>query len=124
MRLVAVLLALLLADCAASDSQIRGPLEQAPINSAVMRGDYQRLATCAYHKFTDGTSNVMQKNDFPEIKQSRLAMMSGSLKGWELTFTQSTASQTRVELTSAQTIWGPDKLTTRNVIADVRTCEP
>jgi hypothetical protein len=75
-------LTLLLSACAASDEKPHTVLEQAPVGNTVLRGDYQRLANCAYHKFTDGTSNVMQKNDFPDIKQSRVAMMGGSLKAW------------------------------------------
>lgn len=116
-------IALVLAACTASDEKPRFPLEQAPIDSVMMRGDYQRLSTCAYRKFSDGTSSVMQKNDFPEIKQSRLTMMGGNFKAWELIFTQKSASQTQVELTSTQTIWGPDKISTRDVLAGVRACE-
>ena len=49
-------------------------------------------------------------------------MMAGSGKEWELVFTQSAAQQTHVELTSVQTIWGPDKLSTKSVISEVRSC--
>lgn len=122
MRKIVIVIALSLAGCAGSDNQTRGLLEQVPIGAIDLSGDYQQLATCAYRKFTDGTASVMQKNDFPDIKQTRLAMMVGGLKEWELVFTQSSARQTHVELSSVQTIWGPDKLSTKSVIADVRGC--
>ena len=70
MRTIAIVVALSLTGCAGSDNQTRGLLEQVPIGAIDLSGDYQRLATCAYHKFMDGTANVMQKNDFPEIKQN------------------------------------------------------
>jgi hypothetical protein len=69
--MTATAFALMLAGCAASDGQSHGILEQAPIDSADMHGDYQQIAGCAYSKFVDGTANVMQRNEFPEIKQTR-----------------------------------------------------
>lgn len=114
-------LSVFLGACAASDGQQHGVREQAPIDSADMRGNYQQIAGCAYAKFTDGTSNVMQRNEFPERKQTRLALV-GSSKYWELIFTQASPGITHVELTALQTIWGPDKLTTKNVMTDLSSC--
>jgi len=111
--------AMLLSGCAASDGQQHGILEQAPIDSADMRGDYQQIAGCAYSRFVDGTANVMQRNEFPEAKQTRLAMMGSSSKFWELTLTQAAPGVTHVDLTAIQTMWGPDKLTTKNVMQDL-----
>ncbi len=113
----------LLQACSASDGQQRSALSQAPIGTTELRGNYQKLAGCAYGKFVDGTSAVMQRNEFPELKQTRLTIMGGSLKAWELIFTQKTPQATLVELTSVQTIWGPDKLSTADVLPAVRSCE-
>ncbi len=100
-----------------------GALEQAPIDRTQLQGDYQQIAGCAYAKFVYGTSNVMQRNEFPERKQTRLTMMGGTLKAWELVLTQSTSEITEVELTSIQTMFGPDKLSTKNVMSDLKSCE-
>lgn len=112
-----------LCGCAASDGQQHSPLSQAPIDTVELKGDYQKLAGCSYSKFVDGTAAVVQRNEFPESKQTRLAAMGGNLKAWELIFTQVNRSTTKVELTSVQTMWGPDKLSTKDVMATVRQCE-
>lgn len=121
--ILGILVPPLLGSCAASDGQTRGPREQAPVDSAEMHGNYQQIAGCAYQRFTDGTANIVQRNEFPEKKQTRLALV-GSSKYWELVLTQTSPGITHVDLTAMQTIWGPDKLTSKNVMGDLMAaCE-
>lgn len=118
-----VALSVLLAGCAASDGQQHSALSQAPIEAAELRGNHQKIAACVYGKIVDGTANVMQRNEFPESKQTRLAMMGGGTKQWELVLTQISPSVTKAELTAVQTMWGPDKLSTKDVMTTAIGCQ-
>lgn len=109
--------------CAASDGQPHSALSQAPIETAELRGDYQKIAACVYGKIVDGTANVVQRNEFPESKQTRLAAMGGSTKQWELILTQTGPKTTKAELTAVQTMWGPDKLSTKDVMTTAQGCQ-
>ena len=98
------------------------PLSQVPIQTENFSVDYQRLAECAYMRLDKEFSGDIRKADLPNSRVIRISAGTGTTRIWELIFTKESSKRTRVELTAVQTIWGPDRLTTRKVMPAVKIC--
>jgi hypothetical protein len=95
-----------------------GLLDQVPVANETLRGDFAKLASCAYVALDASEGAGVKKIDLPN--ESRLALESGGVRYWQLVFTSVGRGQTRVEFSEVQTIWGTQKAP--RVMPAVRAC--
>ena len=95
-----------------------GLLDQVPVDSAILRGDYKNLASCAYVALDASQGAGIKKIDLP--KESRLALESGGVRHWQLVFSAGAPGTTRVEFSQVQTMWGT--LGGKDIMPVVRQC--
>lgn len=108
----------LLAGCAGGD---RTPvLSQAPVSSLLIDGDYQAVAACSYERLDKSQGAGIKKVDLPGT--SKLALESGGVRYWELTFASQGKGRTAVNFTAVQTVWGTDTTRADQIMSDVRSC--
>jgi len=93
-------------------------LAQVPVESVTLVGRYSDLANCAYPRLDKASGTGIKKIDLQN--ESRLALESGGVRYWELTFAQIDKNKTRVDFTQAKTLWGP--LGAKEVMPIVRGC--
>jgi hypothetical protein len=80
-------------------------LEQVPTDSAVVRGDYAKLANCIYARLDAELGTGIKKVDLQN--EVRLALESSGVRYWHLTLTPAQPGYTKADLTRVQTIFGP-----------------
>lgn len=97
---------------------VAGLLDQVPTESATLPGAYQTLANCAYLSLDKSEGAGIKKVDLQGV--SRLALESSGIRYWELVFTATGPKQTRVDLSQAQTLFGPQPAP--RVMPAVRAC--
>lgn len=116
MRTILPLIATLaLAGCMQTDA---GALDQVPVDSATLAGNYAAVANCAYPRLDKAAGTGIKKVDLNG--ETRLALESGGVRYWELTFTPAGSGRTAVAFTQANTMWGP--LGAKDVMPIVRAC--
>ncbi|SHG77854.1 hypothetical protein SAMN05444169_4084 [Bradyrhizobium erythrophlei] len=103
-----------------SDGEATSVLDQAPIESALLIGDYKKIAGCAYERLEKTAGNGIKKADLEG--SSRLALESGGVRYWELLFRPAGKNETKVDLSVVQTMWGPDTMSTAKIMPEVRAC--
>jgi hypothetical protein len=118
-RPLMLLTAFLLSGCMQTDEhgQTVPLLEQVPIESVTLPGNYATLANCAYLRLDKASGSGIKKTDLSG--ETRLTLEGGGVRYWELTFTPD-GRATRVSFTQAQTMWGP--LGAKEVMPIVRSC--
>jgi hypothetical protein len=93
-------------------------LSQVPVENVTLSGQFGTMANCAYMRLDKAAGTGIKKIDLQG--EVRLALESGGVRYWELTFSQAGAKQTAVAFTQAQTIWGP--LGAGEIMPIVRGC--
>jgi hypothetical protein len=93
-------------------------LDQVPVERVTLPGRYVDLANCAYPRLDKASGTGLKKVDLQN--EARLALESGGVRYWELTFAPAGAERTLVAFTQAQTMWGP--LGAKEVMPIVRSC--
>jgi hypothetical protein len=119
--IAATLAGLLLSGCR-SDGQATSVLEQAPIDSVLLNGDYRKISSCAYERLDRAAGNGIKKVDLDG--STRLALESGGVRYWELLFRPAGKNETRVDFSVVQTMWGADTLSSGKVMPEVKACAP
>jgi len=61
------------------------PLSQVPVENITLAGQYTAIANCAYQRLDKASGNGIKKIDL--ANETRLALESGGVRYWELTFT-------------------------------------
>jgi hypothetical protein len=119
MRRPLLLMAFLLSGCMQTDEQGHAIqlLEQVPIESVTLPGNYAAMANCAYPRLDKASGSGIKKTDLGE--EMRLTLEGGGVRYWGLTF-RPDGRATRVSFTQAQTMWGP--LGAKEVMPIVRSC--
>ena len=87
-----------------SDGEATSVLDQAPIESALLIGDYKKIAGCAYERLEKTAGSGIKKVDLEG--SSKLALESGGVRYWELLFRPAGKNETKVDLSVVQTMWG------------------
>lgn len=98
-------------------------LDQAPIVSETLRGEYQALAECAYERIDRIGETGVKKTDLPGSKRAKLSLDQSGVRYWEITFTGTGKNQTSVEMSVVRTMWGPSEQYARNIMPEVRKCQ-
>jgi hypothetical protein len=101
-RHLAALCLTLVALCPAAAQDL---LEQVPTDSALVRGDYAKLANCIYARLDAELGTGIKKVDLQN--EVRLALESSGVRYWHLTLTPAQSGYTKADLTRVQTIFGP-----------------
>ena len=117
--LAAAIVAASLAGCR-SDGQATSVLDQAPIDSALLSGDYMKIASCAYERLDKVAGNGIKKIDLDG--SSRLALESGGVRYWDLLFRPAGKNETRVDFSVVETMWGPGTAGTAKIMPEVKAC--
>ncbi len=116
-RAVLIAVAAMLCGCGGPD----GMLAQAPVERITLRGNYQQAAECVYGRLRADAIAGAQKADLPGSGRTTIALDTGQVRYWEMTFSQARPGQTLVEITSARTLWGP--FPADRAVAMVRSCD-
>lgn len=103
-----------------SDGRVTSVLDQAPIDSVLLNGDYRRISSCAYERLDKTAGNGIKKVDLDG--STRLALEPGGVRYWELLFRPAGKNETKVDFTVVQTVWGPDTLSSSKVMPQVKAC--
>ncbi|WP_092517415.1 hypothetical protein [Afipia sp. GAS231] len=117
--IAAAVVGILLSGCR-SDGQANSLLEQAPIDSILLNGDYRKISSCSYERLDRAAGSGIKKVDLDG--STRLALESGGVRHWELLFRPAGKNETKVDFTVVQTMWGPDRLSTGKIMPEVRAC--
>jgi hypothetical protein len=127
MRGLAIVVALALAGCSTATtapSDYTGKaaplLSQIPTETAVLAGEYQRLASCSYQRLDAAEGAGIKKIDLPTERQTKLAQESGGVRYWELIFEPTDPTHTQVRFTRVNTMWGP--LGGQEIMPQVKAC--
>jgi hypothetical protein len=99
--IVAPIVGISLSGCR-SDGQATSALDQAPIDSVLLNGDYKRISSCAYERLDKTVGNGIKKVDLEG--STRLALESGGVRYWELLFRPAGKNETKVDFTAVQTM--------------------
>src|SRR5437879_4529945 len=119
LAIAAVSIAVSLMGCR-SDGQATSVLDQAPTDSALLSGDYRKIASCAYERLDKAAGNGIKKVDLDG--SSRLVLESGGVRYWELLFRPAGKNETKADFSVVQTMWGPDTMNNGGVMPQVRAC--
>jgi hypothetical protein len=119
MRAAAACFLFLVALCLASPVRA---LEQAPIISEVLHGDYRSIAECAYERIDKLGETGVKKIDLPSAKKTKLLLDQNGVRYWEITFTGAGKATTSVEMSVVRTMWGPSKQYAEKLMPEVRQC--
>jgi hypothetical protein len=95
-------------------------LSQAAITTIVVDRDVGSLTACSYAKLEASQGRGIKKVDLQNAVL--LALESGAVRIWELTFTPETDARTQVDYSAVQTLWGPQTTSTHQIMSDVRSC--
>ncbi|QUS39525.1 hypothetical protein RPMA_12285 [Tardiphaga alba] len=110
----------------ASFAAYAGVGDQTPVVSETIRGDYQRLADCFYERVekadTQTFKYVLNKNDLPSAKKSRISQGASYFKNWEATFSAAGPQSTNLEVSVTTSLWGPNRGWLDGVMPHVRYC--
>lgn len=123
MRLVAsctmiAVVALLVANCG-TQAPI---LSQVPTQTQSFPVDYQRLAECSYERLLTDYESMLKKADLPSSKTIKISADGSGVRYWDLVFTSQASKRTQVSLSSVNTMWGPDTITSGKVFPAVVAC--
>lgn len=97
-----------------------GLLDQSPIKTQTLNVEFMRLANCAYRRLDKTEGTGIKKVDL--VNESRLALESGGVRYWELTFTSLNKAQTRVDFSVVTTMWGADTSSAERIMREVGIC--
>jgi len=86
----------------------------------VVEGDFQLLAACSLPKIEASQGKGIKKLD--QEHGVLLALGSGEVRLWELTFTPAPQARTQVVFVPVQQLWGSQSTDTERVMSDVRSC--
>lgn len=111
--------ALALAAALACGPAVAGLLDQSPTDSATLRGTPAALSACAYVRLDATQGTGIKKVDLLPAS-SILALESGGVRYWQLTFTAAGNGTTRVDLSQVTTMWGT--LGGKDIMPTVRSC--
>jgi hypothetical protein len=92
-----------------------------PTKSATFKGNYAKLAECSIVGINNSLGPGTTKTDLPNAGIVKLALVSGGVQYFEATFTRQPPDNTLVEITAAQTMWGPFPVTEK-VFAQISAC--
>ena len=113
-RFFRVLLGLVTSGCG---SQV--PTSEWGRPSIVVDRDLGSLAACSYSKLEASQGTGIKKADVQNFVV--LALESGPVRIWELTFTPETNDRTQVHYSAVQRLWGPHPSTVE-IMNEVRSC--
>lgn len=98
-------------------------LDQAPIVSETLNGDYQAIAECAYERIDKLGETGVKKTDLPKSFRSKLSLDQSGVRHWEITFSGTENRKlTVVEMSVVRTMWGPSKQYAEKIMPEVRRC--
>lgn len=117
--IILTLAAILLCGCSGEGALLR----PVPTKSAVFQVRYENFAECSYHKLSEAFGPGLTKADLPNEGEIKLTLASGGVQYFEATFKRRAARETTVEITAAQTLWGPYPSTARGFAA-ISSCAP
>jgi hypothetical protein len=104
--------------CAGKPGEMLGPV---PTKSEKFKADYAKLAECSLMGINAALGPGTMKTDLPNAGTIKLTLVSGGVQYYEATFIRIDANETKVEITAAQTMWGPFPVTDK-VYAAIATC--
>jgi len=95
-------------------------LSQAAITGSVVDANFRSLAACSYTKLDASQGTGIKKL---ELENSIvLALESGDVRIWEVTFTPESNARTQVDYSPVHTFWGPQSTSIHQILSDVRSC--
>jgi hypothetical protein len=95
-------------------------LGQAPVTTFRSAKPYEIVATCSFERLNAQQGSAVHKADLPTEGKSLVSIDTGSVKYFEAIFQGTSQNQTTIEITSAQTMWGPFPV--EKMIAEVKAC--
>ena len=90
------------------------------MTSIVVDRDFDALAACTYTRLEASQGTGIKKVNLQNAVL--LALESGAVRMWELTFTPETTGRTQVGYSAVQTLWGPQTTDTLQIMSQVRSC--
>ena len=109
-----VLLGIVMSGCG---SQV--PVSEWAVTSIVVDRDAGSLAACSYTKLEASQGTGIKKVGLQNAVV--LALESGAVRMWELTFTPETDARTQVDYSAVQRPWGPHS-SIQEIMSEVRSC--
>lgn len=98
-------------------------LDQAPIVSETLSGDYQSIVECAYERIDKLGETGVKKTDIAKSYKSKLSLDQSGVRYWEITFSGAENRKlTVVEMSVVRTMWGPSKQYAEKIMPEVRKC--
>lgn len=99
-------------------------LSQTSMESQIVRRNFESLASCVFERIYTREQSGLKKTDLISNGIIRISLDTGSVTYWTLTFTRVSPTQTKVDLTTVRTMWGPVRTgSVTKLLPDVRACE-